>query len=154
DAQTFRDVALKNGMQVRMNFTLRPAGTGGGQRSGGPGLGGISPEIARQAAAAAAQNANQSQPQRGRVGGNIAAANLLQQVKPDYPQAAKDAGIQGVVVLEATISKEGKVTGMNVVSGNPLLTQAAMDAVGQWVYKPIMLNGQPVEAVTAVTINF
>jgi TonB family protein len=92
--------------------------------------------------------------QRMRVGGNVAAANLRQQVKPEYPALAKQARIQGVVVLEAVISDAGQVTSLSVVTGHPLLIQAAMEAVQQWIYEPIKLNGQPMEVVTTVTVNF
>ncbi|MBI2149897.1 MAG: TonB family protein [Acidobacteria bacterium] len=92
--------------------------------------------------------------QRVRVGGNVAAANLLEKVKPVYPPLAKAARIQGVVVLEAGINKEGKVDSLTVVTGHPLLIEAAMDAAKQWVYRPILLNGQAVDLVTTITVNF
>ena len=93
-------------------------------------------------------------PQRVRVGGNVQAANLLSQVKPVYPPLAKQARIQGVVVLEAIISKEGTIDNLKVITGHPLLIQAAIDAVKQWKYKPTQLNGEPVEVVTTITVNF
>jgi TonB family protein len=93
-------------------------------------------------------------PQRVRVGGNVQQANLLQQVRPVYPPLAKQARIQGVVVLEAVISKEGTIDNLKVITGHPLLIQAAIDAVKQWRYKPTMLNGEPVEVVTTITVNF
>jgi len=96
----------------------------------------------------------QSLAQRARVGGNVIAANLISQVEPVYPELARQARIQGVVVLEAEISREGTVENLKVVTGHPLLTQAAIDAVKQWRYKPIMLNGQPVPVVTTITVNF
>ena len=96
----------------------------------------------------------QSPAQRARVGGNVIAANLISQVEPVYPELARQARIQGVVVLEAEISREGTVENLKVVTGHPLLTQAALDAVKQWRYKPIMLNGQPVPVVTTITVNF
>lgn len=89
-----------------------------------------------------------------RVGGNIQQQNLLQQIKPVYPPLAKQAQIQGVVVLEAEISKEGRVDNLKVITGHPLLIQAAIDAVKQWVYKPVLLNGEPVGVVTTITVNF
>jgi periplasmic protein TonB len=81
-------------------------------------------------------------------------ANLIRQVKPPYPPLAKQARIQGAVVLEAVISKQGGVENLRVISGHPLLIQAALDAVKQWKYKPTLLNGEPVEVVTTVTVNF
>jgi protein TonB len=67
---------------------------------------------------------------------------------------AKQARIQGVVLLEAVISKDGAIDNLRVISGHPLLTQAAIDAVKQWRYKPTLLNGEPVEVVTTITVNF
>ncbi|HEY0564649.1 MAG TPA: energy transducer TonB, partial [Terriglobales bacterium] len=67
---------------------------------------------------------------------------------------AKAARIQGAVVLAATISKSGSIEGLHVVSGHPMLVQAAMDAVKQWRYKPYMLNGEPTEVETTITVNF
>ena len=93
-------------------------------------------------------------PIRVRVGGNVVASNLIQRVDPVYPDSAKDARIQGVVVLEAEISKEGKVENLRVITGHPLLIQAAIDAVKQWEYRPIMLNGAAVDVVTTVSVNF
>jgi protein TonB len=87
------------------------------------------------------------------VGGNVITANLIFQVKPAYPPAAKQARIQGVVVLEAEISKEGTIDNLKVITGHPLLIQAATDAVKQWRYKPMMLNNEPVPVVTTITVN-
>ena len=89
-----------------------------------------------------------------RVGGAVAAKNLVKQVAPVYPELAQRAGIQGPVVLEANISKEGKVTNLKVIEGHPLLIQAAIDAVKEWAYQPVLLNGQPVDVVTSVSVNF
>jgi TonB family protein len=93
-------------------------------------------------------------PQRVRIGGNVLATNLVQQVRPVYPQEAKDNRIQGVVVLEVNIAKNGTVSDARVISGHALLIPPALDALRQWVYKPVLLNGEPVEAVSTVTINF
>jgi TonB family protein len=93
-------------------------------------------------------------PQRIRVGGNVQSAKLVQAAKPVYPPLAKQARIQGTVQLNVTISLEGAVTSITVMSGHPLLVQAALDAVRQWVYQPTLLNGQPVEVVTTVEVNF
>jgi protein TonB len=75
-------------------------------------------------------------------------------VEPQYPPLAKQAHIQGTVVLHAVIGKNGHVQGLQVVSGHPMLTASAINAVKQWQYKPYMLNGQPVEIDTTITVNF
>jgi protein TonB len=75
-------------------------------------------------------------------------------VKPIYPPLAKMARQQGTVKFEATISKEGTIEELKLISGPPLLVQAAQDAVKQWRYKPTLLNGEPVEVLTTIDVNF
>ena len=91
---------------------------------------------------------------RIRVTGRVQAANLIRQVPPEYPPLARQARIQGTVSLNAIIGKDGTVTNLQLVSGHPLLVQAALDAVKQWVYRPMLLNGEPVEVATDVQVNF
>lgn len=79
---------------------------------------------------------------------------MISQPKPVYPQAALRAGIEGSVVLAATIGADGKVKQVKVVSGPSLLAQAAMDAVKKWRYQPSYLNGAPVEVDSTITLNF
>lgn len=93
-------------------------------------------------------------PQRIRVGGNVQAANLITQIKPAYPPLAKQARIQGTVELSAIIGKDGRVQDLKVVRGHPLLVQSALDAVKSWIYRPTMLNGEPVEVSTTIDVNF
>ena len=93
-------------------------------------------------------------PRRIRVGANVQQANLIYSPKPAYPPLAKQARIQGVVRLNAVVSKEGTVENLDAASGHPLLVPAALDAVRQWVYRPTLLNGEPVEVVTVVDVNF
>jgi TonB family protein len=93
-----------------------------------------------------------SQPMR--VGARIAANNLLHRVPPVYPELAQKAQIRGAVALEAHINKEGRVENLTVATGHPLLIEAAMDAVKQWTYRPILLNGQPVDIVTTIEVTF
>ena len=83
-------------------------------------------------------------------------ANLIHQVKPVYPLLASKTGRQGVVVLEAVITREGTIdpARLRVLSGDILLKQAAVDAVLQWRYKPTTLSGQTVEVMTTISINF
>jgi protein TonB len=89
-----------------------------------------------------------------RVGGNVAEANLIKKVQPTYPPLAKSARVQGTVEFTAVISKEGKIENLKLVRGHPLLVNAAKEAVLQWRYKPTMLNGEPVEVVTDIIVNF
>jgi periplasmic protein TonB len=89
-----------------------------------------------------------------RVGGQIKEPKKLKNVAPVYPDIAKQARVQGVVILECTISPQGKVTDVKVLRGIPLLDAAAIDAVKQWVYTPTLLNGVPVPVIMTVTVNF
>jgi len=89
-----------------------------------------------------------------RVGGQIKEPKKLKNVPPVYPDIAKQARVQGVVILECTISPQGKVTDVKVLRGIPLLDSAAIDAVKQWVYTPTLLNGVPVPVIMTVTVNF
>lgn len=89
-----------------------------------------------------------------RVGGQIKPPRKLKDVKPIYPDIAKQARVQGVVILECTISPQGKVTNVKLLRGIPLLNQSATKAVRQWVYTPTLLNGVPVPVIMTVTVNF
>jgi protein TonB len=89
-----------------------------------------------------------------RVGGQVAAANLIRKVQPVYPPLAKSARVQGTVEFTATISKDGNIENLSLVRGHPLLVNAAREAVLQWKYRPTMLNGQPVEVITDIIVNF
>ena len=89
-----------------------------------------------------------------RVGGDVQAARIIQQPIPVYPPLARNARISGQVKLEGIIGKDGRIQHLRVLSGHPLLTQAALDAVRQWVYKPTLLNGEPVEVIAPIEVNF
>jgi protein TonB len=93
-------------------------------------------------------------PQKLRVSSGVADGLKIHDVQPAYPQMARIAHIQGDVTLQATISKSGVIENLHAVSGHPILIQAAMDAVRQWKYKPYILNGEPVEVETTVTVKF
>jgi periplasmic protein TonB len=93
-------------------------------------------------------------PQRVRVSAGVSQGLLIHQVKPSYPALARQARIQGGVVLQAVIGKDGSIQNLRAVSGHPMLTPAAIDAVKQWRYKPYYLNGEPVEVDTQITVNF
>jgi protein TonB len=84
----------------------------------------------------------------------VQAANLIYQVTPVYPPIAITTRTSGIVVLEAVIGKDGSVDQLRVISGHPLLTRAALEAVQQWKYRPTMLGGEPVEVSTTVTVTF
>ncbi len=93
-------------------------------------------------------------PTRIKQGGVVTAASILSQTRPLYSTLARMAHIQGNVVLHAIIGKDGRVAQLEVLSGHPLLVQSALDAVKQWVYKPTLLNGDPVEVDTTITVTF
>jgi len=93
-------------------------------------------------------------PKRIRVGGNVQSARLIRQPKPVYPPLARQARIQGTVRFNAIIGKDGHIQNLTLVSGHPLLVPAATAAVKQWVYKPTLLNGEPVEVVTVIDVKF
>jgi protein TonB len=81
-------------------------------------------------------------------------AKLLRKVIPVYPPLARSARIAGVVHLIGTIARDGTIQHLQLVSGHPLLARAAMEAVQQWVYKPTLLNGNPVEVIAPIEVNF
>lgn len=85
---------------------------------------------------------------------HLAEANLLHKVQPIYPSLARQARVQGAVELRAIISKTGTIENLVVVSGHPMLASAAVEAVRQWRYRPYLLNNQPVEVETEITVNF
>jgi protein TonB len=86
--------------------------------------------------------------------GTIAAANIIHMVQPMYPPLAKASRISGSVEFTATISKVGTIENLQLVRGHPLLVNAAKDAVLQWRYRPTLLNGEPVEVITDIVVNF
>ncbi len=93
-------------------------------------------------------------PKRISVGGSVQAARLLRQVTPVYPPLAKSARISGTVRLEAVIGPNGNVEQLRAISGHPLLTKAALDAVREWRYQATLLNGRAVEVATVIDVNF
>ena len=89
-----------------------------------------------------------------RVGGNIKPPTKTRDVKPTYPAIAQSARVQGIVIIEATIGPNGKVTNAKVLRSIPLLDNAAIDAVKQWEFTPTLLNGVPVPVIMTVTVQF
>ncbi len=85
---------------------------------------------------------------------HMSEGDLVRKVLPTYPPMARSARIQGTVVLQAMISKLGTIENLQLLSGHPLLAPAAIDAVRQWRYRPYILNNEPVEVETQITVNF
>ena len=88
------------------------------------------------------------------VSGGVIEGYLVKQIQPAYPHMAQLAGVQGDVILQAVIDREGRIEQLQAVSGHPMLVAAALDAVRQWRYRPYRLNGEPVEVETQVTVRF
>jgi protein TonB len=132
---------------------MASAGVVGGVPGGIPGgqMGGVIGGIISSTPVAVPKVAT---PQRVRVSQGVVSGLKIRDVKPNYPPLARQARIQGTVVLHAVISKDGSIQGLTLVSGHPMLAPAAIDAVKQWKYKPYLLNGEPVEVDTEVQVNF
>ena len=89
-----------------------------------------------------------------RVGGTVIAPTKIHDVAPEYPRMARDAKIQGIVIIQATIGADGRVVDAEVLRPIPFLSQAALDAVRQWRFTPPQLNGEPIAVIMTVTVNF
>ncbi|MGH9603317.1 MAG: energy transducer TonB [Terriglobales bacterium] len=139
------DVPVPSSSDIPARPCLGICGTGGGSEYAVPG--GLGPNFVPTVRETA------SPPKRVIVS-VLDPGFLLRRVQPVYPPIAKQAGIQGAVVLRAVIGRDGEIQELRVVSGHPLLSSAAKDAVAQWRYRPYMLNGAPVEVETQVTVNF
>jgi protein TonB len=135
--------------------TTGTAGVVGGVPGGVPGgqMGGVIGGIISQTTSAPVVP-KVATPQRIRVSQGVSEGLLIHQVKPTYPPLARQARIQGSVVLQAVIGKDGGIQNLKLVSGHPMLTNSAIEAVKQWRYKPYFLNGEPVEVDTQITVNF
>jgi periplasmic protein TonB len=138
-----------------------PVDTAGGLVGGVPGgvvggiPGGVLSEVLRSTGSAPVLAKTPAPtPKRIRVPARVAEANLIHDVTPQYPPEAGRKRIEGTVVLMAVIGKDGTVLDVRVENGLPMLAQAAIDAVKQWRYKPYLLNGEPVEVDSHITINF
>jgi protein TonB len=131
-----------------------PASTGMGVMGGVPGgsMGGVIGGIIGQTTNTAVPTVRT--PQRVRVSQGVSEGLLVHRVTPQYPPLARAARIQGQVVLQANIGKDGSIQNLRLVSGHPMLAPAALEAVKQWKYKPYFLNGEPVEVDTQITVNF
>ncbi|HXJ90172.1 MAG TPA: TonB family protein [Candidatus Binatia bacterium] len=133
---------------------MATTGVVGGVPGGVPGgsMGGVLGSIASAGAVTAMPKI--ATPQRVRVSSGVQSGLLVRKVQPTYPPLARQARIQGTVVLQAQISKTGDIENLQLVSGHPMLAPAAIEAVKQWKYKPYLLNGEPVEVETTVQVNF
>src|SRR6201997_2245202 len=129
------------------------AGVVGGVPGGVPGgqMGGVLGGIISSTPMAVPKVAT---PQRVRVSQGVSQGLLVRKVNPAYPPLARQARIQGQVMLQAVISKDGSIENLRLISGHPMLAPAAIEAVKQWRYKPYMLNGEPVAVETQVQVNF
>ena len=127
-----------------------PGGVPGGQMGGV--IGGVLGGIPSAAAHPVAPPTGKSAPIR--VGGRVRPPKPIVQVKPEYPALARQARIQGQVQIDAVLDEQGNVVEMHVVSGPPLLYQAALDALRKWKYEPTYLNDQPIAVQMIVTITF
>src|ERR1035441_1344935 len=105
------------------------------------------PALPTPAATPAASSPAEAKPKSG---GNIQQAVLIYRKEAEYPKIAKQTGAKGTVTLSATIGADGTIKKVKIISGHPMLTAAAADAVKQWRYRPTLLNGQPVESDTVV----
>jgi TonB family protein len=133
------------------NITRPTAGITTDHQAGAPQSAGVLGGIIASAPVAVPKAAT---PNRVLVSQEVSQGLLVHQVAPEYPALARQARIQGTVVLKALISKDGSMEGLTVMSGHPMLVPAAMDAVKQWKYKPYFLNGEPVEVETTINVNF
>jgi TonB family protein len=110
--------------------------------------------VAAQETLESASTPASSNPSRIRVGENVQAFNLIRKTEPQYPEDARKAGISGDVRFSAIIGRDGTVENLQLISGPPLLVDAAIKAAQTWLYKPTLLNGAPVEVVTTTTVSF
>jgi len=132
---------------------MASAGVVGGVPGGVPGgqMGGVIGGIISSTPVAVPKVAT---PQRVRVSQGVSQGLLIHRVQPMYPPLARQARIQGTVVLQAEISKDGSIENLRLISGHPMLAPSAIEAVKQWRYKPYFLNGEPVAVETQITVNF
>jgi periplasmic protein TonB len=132
-------------------------GVVGGVVGGVPGgqLGGVIGGIVSQTSTlAAVPKLAVLQPKRIRISQGVTKGLLIQKIEPKYPPLALAARIWGEVILKAIITKDGEIKELELVSGHPMLTAAAIVAVRQWRFRPYLLNGEPIEVETTVTVTF
>ena len=163
-ASTYRPTSsnISAPKHVMQEASPAPVGTAGGVVGGIPGgmAGGFPAGVftgmpnSAPSVPVLAKSPAEAPVKRTRIAARVAEANLIHDVPPQYPTEAGRARIEGAVVLMAVIDKDGTVKDVRVESGLPILAQAAIDAVRQWRYKPYVIDGQPVEVDSRITINF
>ena len=154
--------AIPSPVRKTQEAPATPGGTTGGVVGGIPGgvvggiPGGIFGEVlgSTPSVPVVAKVAEPTPVKRIRVASRVAETNLIHDVPPQYPPEAGRARIEGAVVLLALIGRDGTIQDVRVESGLPILAKAAIDAVKQWRYKPYMIDGEPVEVDSRITINF
>ena len=158
---TSKSISIPSPMHVTQETPAPPVDTTGGVLGGVPGglvggvPGGIFTEVLNGThTVPVLAKASPTPSKRMHIASRIAESNLIHDVAPTYPPEAGRARIEGTVVLLAVIAKDGTVQDVRVESGLPVLAQAAIDAVKQWRYKPYLLNGEPIEVASQITINF
>jgi periplasmic protein TonB len=131
---------------IELGFGVE-GGVPGGVEGGVPGgvLGGIVGGVVSEAPPAA---------RVVRLGGNLIAPKMVKKVPPEYPELAKAARLGAVIIMEAQVDTKGLVQSVNVLRGHPLFDEAAMTAVKQWRYRPLLLNGEPTAFILTVTVTF
>jgi TonB family protein len=149
-------------MTVTVNFVPKESsGVAGGVTGGVPGgvTGGVAgafdaPPPPPPPPPPSAEAKGLSDPTAIRIGGGVKPPTKITHVSPVYPPDAKDAGVQGVVIMDVLIGADGRVQQTKILRSIPLLDQAAIDAVAQWVFTPTLLNGEPKKVIMTVTVNF
>ena len=149
------DVKSRPTQQVRESDTAPDLGVIDSAATGGSPFG-TDFESALPAAAPHPSTAVQKSAPRQpiRVGSGPAEASLIHKVQPIYPSLAKQTRVQGIVEFTAVISKEGNIERLQLLRGHPMLVKAAQEAILQWKYRPTMLNGEPVEVITDIIVDF
>ena len=142
------DASVDPGKRIVRAWTFGPPPVNVG--SGGPNMGGVIGSIINSSPSAIPL----TMPQRVRVSEGVTQGLLIKKVEPNYPPLARQARIQGVVILQAEIGKDGTIQNLSLINGHPMLVPAAIEAVKQWKYKPYILNGEAVEVETQITLNF
>lgn len=140
---------------IAMGGTPAMEGAGGLADGVISGLGDVAPRVPPPPQPPQVVEQKSPQPQRAlRVSEGVLAAKIVRRVMPLYPPLARQARVSGTVRLMGKIARDGSIQELQVLNGHPLLVKAAVDAVRQWLYKPTLLNGEPVEVLAPIEVNF